>query len=330
MITATGLELRAGPRLLLGEATFRIAAGRPGRPGRAQRCRQDDADPGAVGRDAAGGGHGHPLGRGRLPAAGPAHRRPATCWPATASCPPAGWTRWSAGCAAPRARWPAPTPRPTSGRCAATAGWRRSSWPPAGTPPRARPPRSASSLGLPERVLDQPLHTLSGGQRRRVELARILFSSTGADGPCCSTSPPTTSTPTRSPGCATTSRPTRAAWWSSATTSACSSTRVNRVFHLDANRAEIDVYNVGWKAYLQQRETDERRRKRERANAEKQAAVLKAQADRMRYKATKARAAQSMDKRAERLLVRPGRGAPATTGSPSCASRTRRRAARPR
>ncbi len=78
---------------------------------------------------------------------------------------------------------------------------------------------------------------------------------------------------------------------------------VNRVFHLDANRAEVDVYNIGWRAYLQQRETDERRRKRERANVEKQASVLKAQADRMRYKATKARAAQSMDKRAEKLLA---------------------------
>ena len=77
---------------------------------------------------------------------------------------------------------------------------------------------------------------------------------------------------------------------------------VTRVFHLDANRTELDVYNVGWKAYLQQRETDERRRKRERANVEKQASVLKAQADRMRYKATKARAAQSMDKRAAELL----------------------------
>ena len=78
---------------------------------------------------------------------------------------------------------------------------------------------------------------------------------------------------------------------------------VNRVFHLDANRAELDIYNVGWKTYLTQRETDERRRKRERANAEKQASVLKAQADRMRYKATKARAAQSMDKRAAKLLA---------------------------
>ena len=34
----------------------------------------------------------------------------------------------------------------------------------------------ASSLGIEERVLAQPLGTLSGGQRRRVELARILFS----------------------------------------------------------------------------------------------------------------------------------------------------------
>src|SRR5437764_440452 len=33
-----------------------------------------------------------------------------------------------------------------------------------------------ASLGLPERVLGQELGTLSGGQRRRVELARILFS----------------------------------------------------------------------------------------------------------------------------------------------------------
>ena len=35
--------------------------------------------------------------------------------------------------------------------------------------------RICASLGLPERVLTQPLRTLSGGQRRRVELARILF-----------------------------------------------------------------------------------------------------------------------------------------------------------
>jgi ATPase subunit of ABC transporter with duplicated ATPase domains len=78
---------------------------------------------------------------------------------------------------------------------------------------------------------------------------------------------------------------------------------VNKVFHLDATRAVLDVYNVGWRAYLAQRETDERRRKRERSNAEKKAAVLNAQADRMRAKATKAVAAQQMAKRATKLLA---------------------------
>ena len=152
----------------------------------------------------------------------------------------------------------------------------------------------------------------------------------GRTRPCCWTSRPTTSTPTRSSGCATTCRRTRADWWSSATTSACSSSTVTRVFHLDANRAELDVYNVGWKAYLLQRETDERRRKRERANVEKQASVLKAQADRMRYKATKARAAQSMDKRAAQAASAGWRRSGAATRSPSCGSRTPRRAARRR
>jgi ATPase subunit of ABC transporter with duplicated ATPase domains len=77
---------------------------------------------------------------------------------------------------------------------------------------------------------------------------------------------------------------------------------VNKVFHLDAQRSVIDYYTLGWRAYLQQRETDERRRKRERATAERQAAALSAQANRMRAKATKARAAQGMQRRAERLL----------------------------
>ena len=80
-------------------------------------------------------------------------------------------------------------------------------------------------------------------------------------------------------------------------------TTVNRVLHLDATRAEIDVYNMGWSAYLAQRETDERRRKRERQNAERKADALMDQANKMRAKATKAQAAQSMMKRAERLMA---------------------------
>lgn len=80
-------------------------------------------------------------------------------------------------------------------------------------------------------------------------------------------------------------------------------TVVNKVFYLDANRSEIDIYNMGWKLYQQQREADEKRRKRERANAEKKAAQLNSQADKMRAKATKTVAAQNMAKRADKLLA---------------------------
>src|SRR5690606_15484770 len=78
---------------------------------------------------------------------------------------------------------------------------------------------------------------------------------------------------------------------------------VNKVWYLDATRAALDAYHVGWRAYLQQRETDERRRKRERANAEKKAGALLAQADKMRAKATKATAAKNMARRAEAMLA---------------------------
>ena len=77
---------------------------------------------------------------------------------------------------------------------------------------------------------------------------------------------------------------------------------VNRVFYLDALRGVIDIYNMGWKAYQKQRESDEERRKRERGNAEKKAAMLQMQAAKFGAKATKAVAAQQMARRAEKLL----------------------------
>src|SRR4051794_40728317 len=157
----------------------------------------------------------------------------------------------------------------------------------------------AAGLNIEERILGQPLKTLSGGQRRRVELARIIFS--GAD--ILLLDEPTNHLDadsvvwlreflrTFSGGLVVISHDVELL-------EAC----VNKVLHLDANRAQVDVYNMSWKNYLQQRENDEHRRKRERVNAERTAETLLAQANKMRAKATKAKAAQSMIKRAEKML----------------------------
>ena len=160
--------------------------------------------------------------------------------------------------------------------------------------------RIASNLGLPDRVLAQPLRTLSGGQRRRVELSRILFSSADT----LLLDEPTNHLDADSivwlrnflqnypGGLIVISHDT-------GLLDSC----VTKVFHLDANRAELDIYSMNWKRYLAQRDTDERRRKRERMNAERKADQLFTQADKMRAKATKATAAQNMAKRAERLMA---------------------------
>ena len=160
--------------------------------------------------------------------------------------------------------------------------------------------RICSNLGLPTRALEQRIGTLSGGQRRRVELARILFS--GAT--TLLLDEPTNHLDADSIGWLRDFLKRHAGGLIVISHDVdLLDAVVNKVFHLDANRAEMDQYNMGWKTYLQQRETDEKRRKRERANAEKQAGVLMLQADKMRAKATKAKAAQGMAKRAERMLA---------------------------
>ncbi len=158
----------------------------------------------------------------------------------------------------------------------------------------------AASLGLDERVLDQELGTLSGGQRRRIELARILFS----DADTLLLDEPTN----HLDGDSITWLRGFLADFSGGLVVISHDVDlledvVNKVLHLDANRGEVDVYNMGWKKYLEQRETDERRRKRERDNATKKAEHLTEQANKMRAKATKAQAAQSMLKRAEKLMA---------------------------
>ena len=164
--------------------------------------------------------------------------------------------------------------------------------------------RICANLGLPERVLVQPLSTLSGGQRRRIELARILFADSGAEPTTLLLDEPTNHLDADSitwlrdflkqhtGGLVLISHDVELL-----------DAVVNKVWYLDANRSAVDVYNVDWKTYLKQREADEKRRVRERANAERKIETLTKQADKMRAKATKARAAHQMDRRAAALAA---------------------------
>ncbi|MDX1872695.1 ABC-F family ATP-binding cassette domain-containing protein [Mycolicibacterium sp. 120266] len=166
--------------------------------------------------------------------------------------------------------------------------------------------RICASLGLPDRVLTQPLRTLSGGQRRRVELARILFAASegSGSGTTLLLDEPTNHLDADSIGWLRTflQNHTGGLVVISHDVDLLADV-VNRVWFLDAVRGEADIYNMGWQKYLDARATDEQRRRRERANAEKKAGALRAQAAKMGAKATKAVAAQNMLRRAERMIA---------------------------
>lgn len=162
------------------------------------------------------------------------------------------------------------------------------------------------NLGLPTRILDQPLKTLSGGQRRRVELAQILFAASAGSGKSSTTlllDEPTNHLDADS-----------ISWLRGFLAkhegglimishdvelldAVC-----NKIWFLDAVRAEADVYNMGFAKYKDARATDEARRRRERANAEKKASALRDQAARLGAKATKAAAAKQMLARADKMM----------------------------
>ncbi|KXB52198.1 ABC transporter, ATP-binding protein [Corynebacterium sp. DNF00584] len=162
------------------------------------------------------------------------------------------------------------------------------------------------NLGLPQRILDQQLKILSGGQRRRVELAQILFAASSGEGKSQTTlllDEPTNHLDADSitwlrgflakheGGLVMISHDVELL-----------EAVVNKVWFLDAVRGEADVYNMGFKKYLDARATDEARRRRERANAEKKASALKKQAAKLGAKATKAAAAKQMLARADRMM----------------------------
>ncbi len=298
MIAATGLELRAGARILLGETALRVQPG--------DRI-------GLVGRNGAGkttmlkvlAGEGIPY-AGSVDRRGPVGYLPQDPRTGDLEVTAADRVLSARGLDILLAQMKELEPRlgedaallrkygQLEDQFAALGGYGA----------EAEAARICSNLGLPDRVLAQQLGTLSGGQRRRIELARILFRDLGAQGG----------------GTLLLDEPTNHLDADSITwlrgflaghkgglvvishDASLLEAVVNKVWYLDANRSTVDVYNVGWKAYLEQRETDERRRKRERANAEKKAGALMAQADKLRAKATKAVAAQNMARRASLLL----------------------------
>ena len=175
MITASGIELRAGARILIESATFRIARATASAWSAATAPARRHADQGPRRR-------GHPGRRARSTRSGEVGYLPQD--PRTGDLDVLARDRvLSARGLDTLIRKMRRTSSAMANGSGATRekAMRRYGRLEDGVPRQggyaaeAEAARIAASLGLPDRVLGQPLHTLSGGQRRRVELARILF-----------------------------------------------------------------------------------------------------------------------------------------------------------
>ncbi|HEX5613740.1 MAG TPA: ABC-F family ATP-binding cassette domain-containing protein, partial [Acidimicrobiia bacterium] len=157
--------------------------------------------------------------------------------------------------------------------------------------------RIAAGLGLSSDRLDLPIRALSGGERRRVELTRILFAGSDA----LMLDEPTNHLDVDAKhwlmGFL---RSYRGALLVVSHDLALLDRAITRVLHLD--EGDLIEYRGTYSQYLVARKADEERRARLAARQEDQIRRLRALADSMRHQTEKrARLAKVLDRRVERL-----------------------------
>ena len=267
------------------------AAGRPHRPGRAQRRRQDHHADDAGRRARAARRQGR-----RRPARSATCRRTraaatSTSPPATGCCPPAASTSCRDQLVKAQVAMAEPADDAERDKAVRRYGRLEDQFAAlGGYAAESDAARICTNLGLPDRVLGpaaaHPLRRPAPPHRAGPHpvLRRRDAAARRADQP-----------PRRRLdhlAARLPDQPQAAGSSSSATTSSCSRPSSTRCGTSTPTAPRSTSTTSAGSATSQQRETDERRRKQERANTERKIDALMAQADKMRAKATKAKAAQ--------------------------------------
>jgi ATPase subunit of ABC transporter with duplicated ATPase domains len=167
----------------------------------------------------------------------------------------------------------------------------------------------AAGLGIPDARLDQPISTLSGGERRRVELARILFA--GSD-VLCLDEPTNHLDVDAKAWLLGFLRQYKGALLVISHDLELLDESITRVLHLDrpteSDVGEIVEYRGTYSQYQRARAEDEARLAKKAALQAKEIDRLQTVVDRFGAKATKAAMAHSVEKRIARLEQQRVRG----------------------
>ena len=160
----------------------------------------------------------------------------------------------------------------------------------------------AAGLGVPDARLELPIGVLSGGERRRVELARILFAGSEV---LCLDEPTNHLDIDAKEWLLGFLRGFRGALLVISHDLELLDEAITRVLHLDrpgeADTGEVVEYRGTYSQYVAARAEDERRRARTAAQQEREIARMQRVVDRFGAKATKAAMAHNMERRIARL-----------------------------